>query len=358
MIEDKTLYSLDDITFVPVIKSNIASRGQVDPLYWGDDIPRMPIFISPMSCLINEKNFDKIDKLGFNVIMPRSVAWNIRMDYMKKGKWIAVGHKEAEKLYYEFEAELILNQKLEYLPHICIDQAQGHSYKLLSLCRKFKTLLKNDIVLMTGNIANPEAYEVYDNIGIDYVRVGIGGGSGCTTSVQTGMHYPMASLIDECNTIRKNRKLYNTEYKKFHTKIIADGGITTIDKIIKAIGLGADYVMIGSFFTRTGEACSKFTDGFCGPDTFEYYGMSTKRAQREIYESSGVKDKLGEFTPKHDEGLAKLIKKDYSIDELIFDYKHAMKSAMSYNNSDKLSDFVGNTHAKIISPKALQSYMK
>lgn len=56
---------------------------------------------------------------------------------------------------------------------------------------------------MAGNIANPETYEEYCKAGIDYCRVGIGGGSGCNTSTFLGVHYPMGSLLKECNRIKQ-----------------------------------------------------------------------------------------------------------------------------------------------------------
>jgi hypothetical protein len=49
---------------------------------------------------------------------------------------------------------------------------------------------------------NPDTYRKYCEIGVDYIRVGIGGGSACTTSANVAVHYPMASII-KCYEISK-----------------------------------------------------------------------------------------------------------------------------------------------------------
>lgn len=143
---------------------------------------------------------------------------------------------------------------------------------------------------MGGNIANPKTYKLYDKAGFDYLRVGIGGGAGCITSTQTGIHYPMGSLIND--TFQVKRECSG------NTKIIADGGISTFSAVIKCLALGADYVMMGSTFGKALEAAGPVLREYYGeyyeslPESIditrgekfyrEYYGMSTKRAQAEI----------------------------------------------------------------------------
>ena len=66
--------------------------------------------------------------------------------------------------------------------------------------------------------------------------------SGCLTSANTGVHFPMASLIHECYQYKKKGN--------YNTKIVADGGFRNYDDIIKAIMLGADYVMLGGILNK------------------------------------------------------------------------------------------------------------
>jgi len=82
----------------------------------------------------------------------------------------------------------------------------------------------------------------------------------CITTSNVSIHYPQASLIDECYKEKKNAKTLRDDLgepkfdESLFPKIIADGGIRNYDHVIKALALGADYVMIGSVFAQCMES--------------------------------------------------------------------------------------------------------
>ena len=66
-----------------------------------------------------------------------------------------------------------------------------------------KDIWGDKLILMGGNIANPETYEHYAKSGFSFVRCGIGGGRACITSTQTSIHTPLASLIHDIAEVKK-----------------------------------------------------------------------------------------------------------------------------------------------------------
>ena len=87
----------------------------------------------------------------------------------------------------------------------------------------------------------------------------------CITTSNVSIHYPQASLIDECykekkyaSTLRDNLGEPKFDESLF-PKIVADGGIRNYDHVIKALALGADYVMIGSLFAQCIESAGEKT---------------------------------------------------------------------------------------------------
>ena len=186
-------------------------------------------------------------------ILPRNIIFEIRLNFLQQGKWVALSLTEFRDI---FISKKIIDIHKEKQYRVCVDLANGHMYSLLSDCYKVKQLFPN-VIIMTGNIANPETYLEYCNAGIDYVRCSIGSGSCCTTASNTAIHYPIASLIDKINTIKYNRNLHN----EFCTKVIADGGIRNYNDVIKALALGADYAMIGGLFATFIESAGEIVSG-------------------------------------------------------------------------------------------------
>ena len=368
-------YSLDEICLYPAAVTMVQSRSQCDITY--DN--KLPLYVAPMTSLINIQNSKYFTSQGFNVILPRTIDFDIRINAMKEGSLIAIGLDEANHLYHRFSM-LKANGELDYVPRICIDQANGHMMELLNVCADLKNLLGQEgIWIMTGNIANPETYYEYAKIGIDAVRVGIGTGNVCTTSCKTGIHYPMASLIIECNykknvvkdvmrteidelsklitheSALKSIEKVSTTYKSVPI-IIADGGFKRIDQIIKALALGADYVMLGEMIAKSKEACGdiKWTSvngTHC--NARQYYGMSTERAQKNINKASNTNNRI-----KQSEGIEKWVPVEYSIEEWVEDFEKSLQSSMSYCNAFGLEDFVGKVSYNAMSMHTFNEYYK
>lgn len=353
------LYSLDEICLTPAAVSEVKHRSDVI-IY--DTHNKLPLFTAPMSCIVNGENNGLFEKEGINTIIPRSVLWEDRYLSLVDGIWTAVGLKEAQYILDELDFENTRKIRL------CIDQANGHMKDLLHVCFKLKTKFGDRIRIMTGNVANPKAYKEYAWAGVDYIRCSVGSGSCCTTSVQTGMHYPMGSLIIKLNEEReklRNEIAFGAKYLSV-PKIIADGGFKRIDQIVKVLALGADYVMLGEVLAKSFEACGDtyymdnnkiYRNKMGYSDTHrEYYGMSTEKAQLLVNDAS--KFRVDDYIPKHSEGQVRYVPIEYSIKDLVADFEHALRSSMSYAGARTLKDYIGEVEYHYMTPVTYNAYMK
>lgn len=257
-------YSYNDVTIIPSIISDINSRSECNPFV--DAINNLlPIFTAPMASVVNEDNLDIFIKNGIIPIVPRNINIERRKYLINEQRWVALSLKEFEDLFITNAQDRQCDSNTYYF--ICVDIANGHMNSLYTKCAMAKELsnkLGYKLTIMTGNIANPDTYKWicdfnirYKMKVIDFIRVGIGGGSGCITTSNVSTHYPQASLIDEC--YNKKQLLLETEDEDILPKIIADGGIRNYDHVIKALALGADYVMIGSLFAQCIESAGEKT---------------------------------------------------------------------------------------------------
>lgn len=365
------LLSFNDICLVPAIISDIEHRSECNPYL---DNGMLPLFTAPMTSVINENNWKIFQENKINTIIPRSVNWETRLD-LSDQTFIAVSLSEFEEVvkYVDFSD----------CRYICIDIANGHMKKLLDLCKKAKNVFGNRIQIMAGNIANPDTYYEYAKVGIDYVRCGIGTSPICTTSANSGIHYPMVSLLQEINYARKNvvEVITHEDYNPYKSipKIIADGGFSNFDQIIKALAIGADYVMLGKIFAMSEEACGEVTETVDTDYAIDitdiivkknkdiktigynkiyatkakpvrnrkYYGMSTKRAQSEF----------GNTELKTAEGIETLVPIKYTLAGWCDNFISYLRSAMSYTNSRNLNEFK-NTQYQQISANSFNAYYK
>lgn len=152
-------FDFNDILIVPKAISDINSRNEINP-YLEDG--RLPIFNSPMDTVISNENQCEFINRKINTCLPRGVE----SDSDSYG-FNSYSLTEISELYYN-------NQLSEYKKYL-IDIANGHMKSLLDMIIKIKTKYPK-LILMVGNIANPETYKILSNAGADFIRVGIGNG--------------------------------------------------------------------------------------------------------------------------------------------------------------------------------------
>ena len=333
-------YDWNDISIVPASLSTISSRKEINSTYEG----KLPLFTAPMDKVIDETNLKIFEENNINVCLPRHVKY----EKLKNDNY-----------FYSYGLDEIIDivEKNGLLPkRVLIDIANGHLMKLYDISKQIKETYGNEIELMVGNIANPETYRKYCEIGVDYIRLNIGSGSACTTGANVGIFYPSASLVNECYGISK-------EFDN-PTKIIADGGFRNFSDIIKALALGAHGCMLGGIFNKCLESCGDNFDSENGNiisekqalerfesklPVYKYYrGMSTKEVQK-----SWNKSEL-----KTGEGITKYNKVDYTLGGWCENFNDYLKSAMSYTNSRKLSDFIGEVKWVVISQNSFNRFNK
>ncbi|HTZ06919.1 MAG TPA: IMP dehydrogenase [Gaiellaceae bacterium] len=125
---------------------------------------------------------------------------------------------------------------------IVVDTAHGHSQGVIEMVRRIKHAVSLEVV--AGNIATAAAARALLDAGADALKVGVGPGSICTTRVVAGVGVPQVSAVSDVASVAAQAG----------APVIADGGLTSSGDIAKAIGAGADTVMVGSLLAGVEES--------------------------------------------------------------------------------------------------------
>lgn len=330
------MYSLDEIGLIPAATSSIKHRADVNPFYGN----KLPIFVAPMTCLLNLENWETFYNSKVIPIWPIRDANNKMREIPQDDLvgWIAMTIEEFKWVFNACRANGTVPKG--YFK-VLIDCANGNMEELFSIVKNAKQEYEDKLVVMIGNIANPETYLECCKAKVDYVRVGIGGGSGCTTSVQTGIHASMPWILEGIKEMKK--KIY---WYWPLTKIVADGGITNPSRAIKCLALGADYVMMGKAFAECEEASSHQRGN--GENVTLYYGQSSEQGQI---------DRFGKVKA-NPEGTNLWVPVTTTLKEFTDKFEAALRSAMSYCGAKTLDDFIGKVKYEYMSPDEFRAYNK
>ncbi len=298
----------DDISLIPTEVSEVRSRTEAKTAckFLGLDLS-LPVVSSPMETVTGLTMAKELTRLGCLGILNRfdSSMKEIAADEKNGNDIKAISIALNTELY---EIEKLAERK--YI--ICIDTANANNRQVLNKAEEIKK--KFNCKVIVGNVAHGGSLKQLEDSGADAVRVGIGGGSVCTTSIQTGIGIGQVSSLLNL--------YYSKEKDKLQIKIIADGGIKSSGDVAKAIALGADAVMLGRMLAGTKE-----TPG----EVIKYNGQLWKKYRGSA--SFGVKMR-NEFI----EGEETMVGFKGVVKNVIDSISDGLRSSMSYMNCFTLED--------------------
>jgi len=214
---------------------------------------------------------------------------------------------------------------------ILVDVAHGHHANMEVALAELKANLENYTDVIAGNIASAEAAEDLIAWGADGLRVGIGGGSLCTTRVKTGFGVPNVTSIMDVFKVAEDADV----------PIMADGGIKSSGDIAKALAVGADCVMVGSLLAGTKESPGAILETPGG--LFKRYRGSAS-LETKITHNQKQRNVEGESTTIPFKGGVKFI---------LAGLVDGVRSAFSYAGADNIYDYYSRADFNVVTPAGL-----
>jgi len=157
---------------------------------------------------------------------------------------------------------------------LCVDSSDGYSEWQSDTVHWVRSRYGDSVRVGGGNVVDAEAFRYLADAGVDFVKVGIGGGSICITREQKGIGRGQATALIE---VAQARNAYFRE-TGIYVPICSDGGIVQDYHIALALAMGADFVMMGRFFARFDEAPGRRLR-IGGNFVKEYWGEGSNRAR-------------------------------------------------------------------------------
>ena len=225
---------------------------------------------------------------------------------------------------------------------IVIDTAHGHSAGVLGAVERIKRL-SNAVQIIAGNVATPEGARALIGAGADAVKIGIGPGSICTTRVVAGVGVPQFTAVLETAAACREEGV----------PAIADGGVRTSGDLVKAIGAGADCVMVGSLLAGTDEAPGEVFL-YQGRSYKSYRGMGSigamARGSADRYFQQEIKDSL-KLVP---EGIEGRVGYKGPVAAVVHQLVGGLRAGMGYTGSAGIAELQRNARFRRITGAGLR----
>ena len=309
--------SYDDVLLVPQY-SDIRSRSECDTsisLGPGVDL-KIPVISSCMDTVTEEIMAATVGSMGGLGIVHR---YNTPKNQAK------IVYKAVQLTEHSFPIAAAIGVTDDYMERsellvsvgasaLCIDVAHGHHILVKEVLAKLRSTFGSDLCIIAGNVATLEGINDLADWGANAVRCNIGGGSICSTRIQTGHGVPGLHTIFDC--ARTDRDV----------AIIADGGIRNSGDAVKALAAGADCVMLGSMLSATDES----------PGDFVYFGGEKRKTYRGMASPEAQFDWRGRASSL--EGISTTVPYKGSAKDIINTLTQGIRSGFSYSGSRSLRE--------------------
>jgi len=312
----KEAVTYDDVLLKPQY-SDIRSRTEVSlDAALGGHTFRVPIISSPMDTVTASPMAAAMDSYGGLGIIHRYNSIEVQCQHVgclpaeaTVGAAIGVSGDYLERATALYEAGVNI---------LCVDVAHGHHILMKEALHELRNVFDDAVHIMAGNVATLEGYNDLVDWGADSVRCNIGGGSICSTRIQTGHGVPgLQTMLDCAEGAHK-------------VPIIADGGIRTAGDIVKALAAGAHFVMLGSMLAGTDETPGDVIHTHHG-NVKSYRGMASRDAQ---IEWRGKTASL--------EGVATTLPCKGPVGFVLRELERGIRSGLSYSGARSIKDLQTN----------------
>lgn len=310
----KSLYYNDVNLLGRPAPHHIKSRSQVPQEKWR-------IIVSPMHALIGPKFIVEAAKNGISVFLHRfnSLEWQKEMYDLFYANFtgenfccVATGLKNFEKNIQFFYNNGIKNCGIE-IANGYLDLTEYHDSILAFLWgkQKFDKFYVGNVNTQDGVFRLEKFKDICEEL---IIRVGVGGGSPCSSSDVAAINRGNVTEIIECSEVCSDRVM-----------IAADGGISKSGFGAKAFAAGADYIMMGGYFSKAEEAETNVNG------SGEYWGGASERQLQILGQS------------KHSEGKILPPNKElFPLKKLVDDFWGGLASYVTYSGYDSLEKAISN----------------
>lgn len=303
------LLSYDTVTLYPR-HSDLPSRDKADTsLVFCDWQFKLPVVPANMKDVISPKLAEFLSENGYFYIYHRFGEGDEHtLNFVKNYQGlklisISIGvNQESINI-----VDAIKGQKWK-TDFITVDVAHADHENVKQIIAHIKKTLP-DTRLIVGNVATSDGALFLAGLGVDAIKVGIGGGSICTTRYMTGFHIPTLQSVNDAWCA--------LDYNNIDIPIIADGGAKHYGDVAKAIKYGATMVMAGGWFASCIDSPAQIVDG------------------RKIYRGSTSYELKRQR--RHVEGRQLELEGGTTYEQRLQEIKEAIQSSISYAGGNDLS---------------------